>query len=155
MGLDMYLKASKYISGYSHSKPEEKATLEGVIKAVGITPSLLSSDSPSATVCVNVMYWRKANAIHGWFVENCQDGNDNCQEAYVERSSLEELQKLCEEAVAQKNSKALPPTQGFFFGSSDADEYYWEDLKKTAEELKKILSDESLKGCDFYYRSSW
>ena len=25
-----------------------------------------------------VMYWRKANYIHNWFVENIQNGSDDC-----------------------------------------------------------------------------
>ena len=38
-----------------------------------------------------IAYWRKANAIHAWFVENCQDGRDECQTAYVSRDQLEDL----------------------------------------------------------------
>ena len=32
---------------------------------------------------VEVAYWRKANAIHGWFVYNIQDGVDDQNEYYV------------------------------------------------------------------------
>ena len=153
MGLDMYLKANKYISGYDHSGTRE--VLQSVIKAAGINPAILTVDAPSISINATVMYWRKANAIHGWFVDNCQDGEDNCQESDVSRDSLEELQKLCEEAVTKKDSGDLTPTEGFFFGSTEVDEYYWEELQRTAEGLKRLLADESLKDCDFSYRASW
>ena len=33
--------------------------------------------------CEEVAYWRKFNALHNWFVQNCQDGVDECQYAEV------------------------------------------------------------------------
>ena len=39
-------------------------------------------------------YWRKANHIHQWFVENIQDGNDDCREYYVPRERLKELLEI-------------------------------------------------------------
>lgn len=44
-----------------------------------------------------VAYWRKANAIHNWFVENAQDGVDNCGTYEVERYLLEDLLARCAE----------------------------------------------------------
>lgn len=48
-----------------------------------------------------VGYWRKANHIHNWFVENIQDGEDDC--AYhreVTKKDLEELLDVCETVLA-------------------------------------------------------
>lgn len=42
-------------------------------------------------------YWRKANAIHNWFVENVQNGVDDCGEYEVSKSDLKELLSLCKE----------------------------------------------------------
>lgn len=39
----------------------------------------------------DVAYWRKANQIHGWFVENVQRGEDDCKEYYVSRKRLKKL----------------------------------------------------------------
>ena len=47
---------------------------------------------------INIMYWRKANAIHNWFVVNCQKGVDECQRTYIERSQLVELKDACDKA---------------------------------------------------------
>ena len=33
---------------------------------------------PHSRIIEQVGYWRKANQIHNWFVENVQDGEDDC-----------------------------------------------------------------------------
>ena len=76
-------------------------------------------------------YWRKANQIHGWFVENVQNGVDECKKTYVPKEKLIELKELCEDLLhtkdKQKAQELLPATSGFFFGSTDTnDKYYWE-----------------------------
>ena len=43
-----------------------------------------------------VGYWRKCNAIHNWFVENVQDGIDDCDYHHeVTEDKLEDLLKTC------------------------------------------------------------
>ena len=42
-----------------------------------------------------IIYWRKANAIHKWFVENVQEGVDDCGEYEVTVEQLTELRDLC------------------------------------------------------------
>lgn len=162
MGLDMYLKAEKYLPAYPHRDESEREQARAVLTAAGFDPDLISPDAPFATLSVSVMYWRKANAIHGWFVNTLANGVDECQEIGVPREALERLRDISatilnanesdREAVA---SEHLPPTQGFFFGSYEYDEWYWQDLANTHAELNRILSDESLTECDFTYRASW
>ena len=49
-------------------------------------------------------------------------------------------------------AKELLPTQsGFFFGDTDYDQYYIEDLTYTKKALKEILQEDG----DYYYQSSW
>lgn len=43
----------------------------------------------------SVGYWRKANAIHKWFVDNVQDGKDDCDYYEVGKEQLEELLEIC------------------------------------------------------------
>lgn len=48
----------------------------------------------------NIGYWRKANAIHQWFVDNVQDGEDDCQyHREVTEDDLIELRDLCIDVV--------------------------------------------------------
>ena len=41
-----------------------------------------------ATIFEEVAYWLKANHIHNWFVQNLQDGVDECQYVFVEEDDL-------------------------------------------------------------------
>lgn len=50
--------------------------------------------------------------------------------------------------------KLLPTHSGFFFGSTDYDEYYLSDIESTIEIIEAVLSDEDGEG-DYYYRASW
>ena len=101
-------------------------------------------------------YWRKANQIHGWFVKNVQNDNDDCGLYEV---SIDQIKKLRDEVnftLATKNTAGLPPTAGFFFGSSAVDEWYWEDVTDTQRYLKEMIEDyEDNPQTKFYYTSSW
>lgn len=145
MGLDMYLNAKRYLW---HSEGELADKLSAEFPELG--------DARVKEVTAELMYWRKSNAIHKWFVDNVQDGVDECQETWLDREKLASLLAVIDEILADKKKagKLLPPQQGFFFGSKDIDQWYWEDLARTKEGLENILSKE-WKGWDFYYRASW
>lgn len=177
MGLDMYLIKKKYIgkakikildNEYSWHKKENDTEYSGV-----------------SAIEMEAGYWRKANQIHRWFVENCQDGIDNCEEYYVSEEKLEELLEICKrikeecpledgkvkvgetlkdgewiteykDGKIMKNAELaeelLPSQSGFFFGSTDYDEYYMQDIEDTIKIIEDVLKD---KTCDTYYHSSW
>ena len=154
MGLDMYLYAEKNVSGYRFQPEQEQEEYREVINAVHA--NFASAESPSADITVTVSYWRKANAIHDWFVRNVQDNEDNCRKYYVSRKQLQELRDSCVEVTKDRNkaNEVLPTTGGFFFGSTDYDEYYYAGVKDTATQLTQLLNsvpDE----WSFYYQSSW
>ena len=155
MGLDMYLTAEKYLSKYFD--PADAAKITGINEIFNLEGSD-DGDYGAQSVIFKVAYWRKANAIHQWFVDNCQEGIDECQRAYVSREQLQELLELCQEIIAspKKGRELLPTANGFFFGSTEYDEYYLDDARYTVERLTKILNDPALDaGVEFYYQSSW
>lgn len=148
MGLDMYLYAERFISEYLNKDDADK-----IPKVKELFPEL--KDFEIRNIRAEVAYWRKANAIHRWFVENVQDGNDDCGTYYVSKEKIQELLELVNEVLKNKGkaSSALPTQSGFFFGSTEIDDYYFEDLKNTKEMLEKVMKlDNSL---SLYYRSSW
>lgn len=106
MGLDMYLSANKYVSGWSFTSEENKAEMAKLSDMYGIKPH---EGSPSATVSFNIGYWRKANAIHGWFVRELADGRDECQRIYVSRTNLETLRAECLSALKKQPALADMP----------------------------------------------
>lgn len=159
MGLDMYLSARKYVSGVDFSEDYSARTMpinfKNLLNLVGLEDGDIRTDLPSANIDVTVAYWRKANAIHNWFVNNCADGVDDCRPMYVSRSKLEELLETIREAIVEKDSDILPPAPGFFFGPTDADEWYWESLDSSKDTIRDILENPNLKDWDFEYQASW
>ena len=170
MGLDMYLEVRKYVSQYDYNNGDRIRTPEfdALQDASGITDLSKFSEFGGMTVSYPVGYWRKANAIHGWFVRECGGGIDECQDIDVPREKLVELREACDSVLrvpANVNwgledaaSKAgLLPTRGFFFGSHEMDEWYMQDMKYTIEMLDHVLSivPEDSWHWSFNYRASW
>jgi hypothetical protein len=148
VGLDMYLSAKRYLAEYL---PEEKILVQELNSA-------LNSKMGSVThVTIEVGYWRKANAIHRWFVRNIQDDLDECQESEVSLGQLAELQAIVDMVLNDKSlaHELLPTGEGFFFGGGEIDEYYIDRLQHTKEILDKILSNPDSGNWNFYYQASW
>lgn len=154
MGLDMYLSNKVYLSKYSD--PADSQRIEQINEVFGIEGDE-EADYGAKQVEFRVGYWRKANAIHAWFVKNIQDGVDECQESWVAPEQLVELVDTCKKVLEKPKlaSELLPPQSGFFFGGTDIDEWYMQDLKNTIAMLEKALSDPALKKGNFYYQASW
>ena len=150
MGLDMYLTGKRYLWDYPETSPDTAIT-----KEIGLQFPELKGKRIKGVLC-ELGYWRKANAIHKWFVDHCQQGEDKCQETEVSREDLSQLLDACRQVLKNKKlaNELLPPASGFFFGSTDVDQYYFDDIKQTIEILEHALSPE-LKGWDIYYQSSW
>jgi hypothetical protein len=165
MGLDMYLTKKLYVGGtYAFRNVSgvvrvKLATGQGNERVFDIPINQISQ------IELDVTSWRKANQIHGWFVTNVQDDEDDCKEYSVSIEMLEELRNDCQTILdAKKNNdenlnslieKLLPPQQGFFFGSSNIDDYYFNELQKTVDVINKELEEKDLEYYDYYYRSSW
>jgi hypothetical protein len=154
MGLDMYLYASKYTSPAEWRPEDERKKFKDILKAID-GEKFVDTDLPSINIDLKVGYWRKANQIHQWFVDNVQDGNDNCAEYYVDRDKLIELRELCKLALKDKGKaeELLPTQSGFFFGSTEIDEWYWQDVNATIEIINRCL--EMPDTWTFKYQSSW
>jgi hypothetical protein len=147
MGLDMYLTAKRYIYDFGDDDKVLRDALEA-LKANGMEVKELSYSAG---------YWRKANAIHRWFVDNVQGGNDNCAEYIVTTEQLERLLELVNEVLRNKDKAddLLPTHNGFFFGSLMYDEGYFDDLIQTKAIIENVLALEEFNRYDIYYSSSW
>jgi hypothetical protein len=151
MGLDMFLCKKTYVKKWTHQNPED---IYDVVITKGGNPTNIKPERITE-ITEEVAYWRKANAIHGWFVDNIQDGVDNCAAYSVYRQDLQTLLDTCKE-VLEDNSKAeelLPVRDGFFFGNDKYDEWYFNDIKDTVGMLEECLSDEDAD--HFEYHASW
>ena len=210
MGLDMSLYACR-------SMVFENDSIFDEIK------KFITIPFPNATlnnIQVEVMSWRKANAIHNWFINNCTNGVkyqpieklrdeflDMCNEAYLPDycewcyptqvfiGQLVKLRDICKEVLDHSElvpakiidsytyqlspsgvlvekanmvdgyvildptfaRKHLPTIDGFFFGSTDYNQWYYEYVKYTYDGLNIILSIDptELRNWNFLYEAIW
>jgi hypothetical protein len=156
----MYLYKRTYVQNWEHNPPEQQHQIE--VKKNGV----VRNDIKPNRICYiteQVAYWRKFNALHGWFVNECAGGLDECQNIYVEEDKLvellETLKKVSDNFTLAK--ELLPPVQGFFFGGDEIDEYYKEDVNSTIKIIEELLKEHEqskeygLYSGDFEYRASW
>ena len=165
MGLDMYLHAKKYVEKIDWQKlqadndlsMDSPEVINDLFNQIVTTAGLedVATDIYGTEVSVTCAYWRKCNQIHKWFVDNVQGGNDNCGEYYVSQEQLKDLLTTCQQALFAKDPSLLPPQAGFFFGGTDIDEWYWQDIKHTIKQLKRVLALSEMSRLSFYYTSSW
>lgn len=177
----MYLTKKTYVQNWEHTKKSKRHEI--VIKQGGkirkdIIPERITH------IEEQVMYWRKANHIHAWFLRH--SAIDDQVPIYVDRDDIELLIKDCKivlkslkgskkgtvtvETGWDKDGKTyekvkvytetdiakeyLPTQEGFFFGSTLYDDGYVQDLKDTIKTLGDELKTKNT-NASYYYEASW
>lgn len=98
MGLDMYLTKRIFIgANYEHRKITGQISILQDGKPIEINFNKVNY------IIESVAYWRKANAIHRWFVENVQNGEDDCVDYYVSADKLKTLVDICKQVLIESN----------------------------------------------------
>ena len=183
MGLDMYLEGSfstrAYIQPtdqqYADMREGKEVTVEksqaliDALTAIGFEDAPIEHQYNHMTYVFPIITWRKANAIHKFFVDEVQDGNDNCERHYVSRETLQELLDrittildIKTPVAREMKAEELLPTdkEGCFFGTEEYDDWYYKDLEDTKKTLEKVFEYEENAEAgkcfdNFYYQSSW
>jgi len=108
----------------------------------------------------SILYWRKANQIFGWFGRNVANNNlENCEYYPVTQDNLIELQRVCKQVLDAPDRVAtaneLLPTQSlFFFGSTEYEDWYFDQLSNTVEELQPLI-EADWDGYDVFFYAWW
>lgn len=176
MGLDMYLTKKHYIGNQYRKEEQQVKVIIPDDQSDCTFPTGKIKQNKISYIIEDVAYWRKANFIHRWFVDNVQYGEDDCGSYELGNEKLKELVNLCKETIillentpkvkmtiegseeeievfdVDNNDIKLPTQSGFFFGSTYYDDWYMRDLKKTVEQLEPLLDDDT---ADYEYSSSW
>lgn len=198
MGLDMFLYAVPIIKGKRLRqiiKEDNKLYDKNHTVAEEFKPYVIRQTYPQHrdTLLEEVGYWRKANQIHRWFVDNIQYGVDNQGHYHVTEKKLEKLLKVClevksifDKATATKGmvgvgngfidsewvtvysegtvykdidieriNELLPTQSGFFFGSTEIDDWYLADIIDTIKILENVLTKTDFNKTRIYYTCSW
>ena len=169
MGLDQYLiiRKNEFRSKY-HQDEESDLALEYPKDITRFIPNLTDL-SISRKTDYEVGYWRKANHIHNWFIQNCAYKDecgvpiDDCRPIEITVDKLEKLLDTCKKVLTDHSlAKELLPTQsGFFFGSVDYNEYYFSEIEKTIKIIEPVIEFITYKLeidsyiWEVYYQASW
>lgn len=140
----MFLTKNTYVGG-----ADNKLKISGIKSQVQI-PRVKH-------ITEEIAYWRKANAIHNWFVVNVQVGEDDNREYHVSTEQLQELLRLCKQVVRDpdKAPELLPTKGGFLFGSTEYDNQYFQSIDYTAKILEAVLQEDNDQLQEFVYQSDW
>jgi hypothetical protein len=149
MGLDMYLRGRRALYPLGEDTYLGQA-VQDLFPELGGYP-----DSPVREVSVETGYWRKANHIHRWFVENVQDGTDDCRCYHISRAQLTTLLELCQRVLGFRHlaNELLPTSDGFFFGNTQYDDWYYDHIESTITIIERSLALPDA-WC-FEYQASW
>ena len=119
------------------------------------------------------VYWRKANAINGWF-DRVLDGVENVTSYEINKEILEALLSDCKRvlellkdakkiydedddnfytysSVPSEVFEIMPPMIGFFFGDYDIDEWYEDSINATIRQIEPLLEFHDFNEEPLYY----
>lgn len=180
MGLDMYLTKKIHIgANYEHNNVTGGINLLKNGKPITVNLSkvtYIQEDAGYWRKANQVHNWFIKNVQDG--VDNCSEyyvGSDKMKDLL---STCQQIKKHCKlvagaitngytleagikmpivkEGMEMTNQefahKLLPTKSGFFFGNTDYDQYYMDDIDNTIEILEAAIKDEN---ADYYYHSSW
>lgn len=142
MGLDMYLNARREIYSSVDSDKELGHNIQKLMPELEGMKGTWGDSSVVSNIRIEAGYWRKANAIHDWFVKNVQDDTDDCGTYEVSKEQLTTLRELCQRILDFKHmaNELLPTSEGFFFGSTDYDEYYYSSIEATIKIIDRAVA---------------
>ena len=83
-------------------------------------------------------YFRKVNFIYKYFQYKLED-----EQCFIEKEDLLDIIERCEKVLADDTqAEELLPTQcGFFFGSTDYDDYYFDNVADCKKQMEHLLED--------------
>lgn len=168
MGLDMHLYRIKKKDihegdtiGEALNRQYDKKAKEHGIDEHKAPDFLTRYRAFKADTSFNVMYWRKANAVHKFFVDHAQEGVDDCEAYEVDMSVINLLLEQIDERILLElkgkgdTSDVLPTAEGFFFGDVGYHQSYFRDLERTRDAINDCLPTFDPGIDTFIYRASW
>lgn len=102
--------------------------------------------------------WRKNNAIHNYVCTHIAHKTDiNLQNIPLKKKDLQKLYdttlKVLDKRNLETSIKLLPTVKGFFFGSTEYMDFYYEQIKTASDDIHKVLTETDFKNNNVYYHS--
>ena len=178
MGLDMYfyLKEKRPVAGWARGNDDEYKAFgrydakEGAVDETAypedikeLADYIYKTNYKSAFINMDgfrmyqIGYFRKFNALHNYIVNNLAEGIDECQEIEITKDNL---YALLDKLIRVDNNKdlahsELPTADGFFFGNTAYDDWYFSNVKEAIEMCKLFLTKIDFNKYDLIYQASW
>lgn len=111
-----------------------------------------------------VAYFRKVNFLIPFF-----DYEEDCSYVEIDKEQVEKLVKTCDLVLKCKPQKGknltkkakdevhtlLPTTDGFFFGNTDYNDWYFEDVKNVKDTFSELLKTFNWEENALFMLCSW
>ena len=98
------------------------------------------------------VYFRKVNFVYHYFSDKLVD---EC--CFADKSDIEELISRCDKVLADHSlaEELLPTQSGFFFGSTDYDDWYFKDVEDCKKQMTDLLSKYNEETDVIFFVMSW
>jgi hypothetical protein len=182
MGLDMYLYRRNYVQNWEHQTPEQRHTIsvklgDNVREDIKPDRIVYIVEQVAYWRKFNALHnWIVDNCAEG--IDECQEICISQDKMKDLSKTLKKAKRVLSKASLKKETiqigmnkdgdifsdidvydcedeirDILPPASGFFFGSTQIDEYYKSEVERTIEIIDTLLREDA-EG-DFFYQASW
>ena len=164
MGLDMYFYARKTtyksFSKWGNSDRVDETNYPEDLKTFSDCIYDRNFKSVQTETRYQIGYFRKFNALHSYIVKTFANGVDDCQDIILYKEDVEQIKKVLDDVLnahqqVEKAKELLPTQSGFFFGGTDYDEFYFEDVKDAADLMQSFLDNFDFDKYQLVYQASW
>lgn len=162
MGLDMYFYARK--TGFAafdrrdkESGAEDRTDYPKDISPLGDYIERWNYRSKITQEEWQIGYFRKFNALHACIVGRFGDESRGWEDVKLAKENVEEILEDMKK-VAENHDLAedlLPTQEGFFFGCTDYDKWYFSNVEDGIEFFELVLKTLDFTKYDFVYRASY
>lgn len=154
MGLDMFLDRVIYVGGqYDFNKVTGEINLSLHGKELKLPAKEI------AYIACPAIRWRKAYAIHQWFIENVMEYAEPLVSYPVEIDTLLRLRDELMEALENRECDASVAEYSFPCEEGDYDEKYgedyWNDLEDALVQVSKVISEHGASPFETTYEYSY
>lgn len=134
MGLDQYITIRHKSTNKSYAKWEDYWKLEREERE-----NLREPNEP--TKDITIAYFRKHNQIHNWFVQNVQNGNDDCRRYPITVDDIKKLLSICETIMSHVTKTPRPPKIKTDSKGNQYECLQYDDYKISGEGMQYVINN--------------
>lgn len=90
-----------------------------------------------------IAYFRKVNFLVKFMEDYYDHIIENCEPIQIDEDCILELKWRCESVLKNRKlaDSLLPTVSGFFYGSTEYDDFYYSNVEQVLDSCKKILEE--------------